>query len=179
MVAKARFPSSPQGTDLGFLGWSTVQGRSNRFRHQHQQTPNARIPVHYSVHFPPPYSALDQFFGKSYTAYPFGHVKLEDAAVQQRETHAILDFQAGRDVGVEKLVGSHGSSILSAGVRFPSIRIENRYQPPGRTRCSLSHCSHPRQSTVIQCFSTLPCSLPRLRGICWMPSEASVAWDRL
>ena len=106
----------PQGTDWVFSGGLRF-GRSNGFRHQHQQTPNARIPVHYSVHFPPPYSALDQFFGKSYTAYPFGHVKLEDAAVQQRETHAILDFQAGRDVGVG-LFGNHGSSILSAGVRF-------------------------------------------------------------
>ena len=34
-----------------------------------------------------------------------------------RESHAILDFQAGKDVGFG-LFGAHGSSVVSAGVRF-------------------------------------------------------------
>jgi len=50
--------------------------------------------------------------------YAFGSLlKFSDATARYNESHAILDFQAGKDVGLGFL-GRHASSILTAGVRF-------------------------------------------------------------
>jgi hypothetical protein len=123
----------PEGTDWVFS--AGVQfGRSNGTRHTHQQTANAAVPVHSKIPGPPPVPTL--YPGKyvvnaGYDFYPKGHVKFEDAQSQQSETHLVLDFQAGKDVGLG-LFGGRGSSVISAGVRFAqftskanvSLRIE-------------------------------------------------------
>ncbi len=104
----------PEGNDWVFSA-SVRFGRSNGVRQQHQQTPNAKVPVHFARTFPPPFSGFD--YSHNYSFYPFGHVKFENATAQQSETHAILDFQVGKDVGLG-IFGIHGSSVLSAGVRI-------------------------------------------------------------
>lgn len=104
----------PKGSDW-VLSASMKYGRASGNKNQHQQTPNAMVPYHFSV------------FGKYKhgTFYPGSHVKFEDVAANNSETHAILDFQAGKDVGLG-VFGSRGSSVLSAGVRFAQFASRAR-----------------------------------------------------
>ena len=95
----------PSGSDW-VISASLRFGRSNGANHSHQQTPNAVVPYHFST-------------GKYEHGvfYPSSHVKFEDVIAKKSQTHAILDFQAGKDVGLG-IFGSQSSSVLSAGIRF-------------------------------------------------------------
>ena len=95
----------PDGSDWVFSA-SVRFGRANGFRNKHQETPNAHVPVHITS---PIYI--------NRTKYPSSHVKFEDVKAKQSETSAVLDFQAGKDVGLG-IFGKQGSSVLSAGIRF-------------------------------------------------------------
>jgi iron complex outermembrane recepter protein len=105
----------PEGSDW-VLSVSVRFGRSNGFKHGHQQTPNAAVPVHSNIPFPPPFQNKYAVH-TGYSFYPKGHVKFDDAKTQQSETHSILDFQVGKDVGLG-MFGNGASSTFSAGVRF-------------------------------------------------------------
>ncbi len=109
----------PHDSDWVFSA-SVQFGRSDEAKQKHQQTPNALVHVHSKIPPPPPIKTL--YPGKyvvntGYAFYPSGHVKFEDATSQRSETHAVLDFQVGKDVGLG-IFGSRGSSTLQAGVRF-------------------------------------------------------------
>lgn len=100
-------------------------GRSSSHKHAHQQSyPNAYT---------------------KYTAYGTSQVrpnaaKFIDVEFAYSERHAIVDFQAGKDVGIG-LFGARSSSILNAGVRIaqfyskshstlredPDWRFEHKY----------------------------------------------------
>jgi iron complex outermembrane receptor protein len=85
-------------------------GRSASNLHLHHQTPNAKIPIHFDL-------------GSQYihnTVYPNNYVKLADGMAHDSETHGILDFQAGKDVGLGWF-GSQGTSVVSAGVRIAQL----------------------------------------------------------
>ena len=101
----------PDGSDWVFSA-SVQYGRSSAARHRHQQTANKTVPV--SFNFPPPNSAIHA--GPKYY-YPYGHVRFADGELKQSETHGVVDFQAGKDVGIG-LFGGKGTSVLSAGVRI-------------------------------------------------------------
>ena len=129
---KRRFPSS-QKIVIGFflrpLSIALAKNKSS-----HQQTPNAHLPDH--VTLPPS-------FGSRYinagTLYPSSHVKFADAAAKQSESHAVLDFQAGKDVGLG-LFGGHGTSVLSVGIRFAQFssksKVTMRMEPDVQSHCS-------------------------------------------
>src|SRR5262249_46579528 len=56
----------------------------------------------------------------------YGHAaRFTDAAVRESENHAILDFQAGRDLGVG-LFGRNELSSLNIGVRFAQFISKSR-----------------------------------------------------
>lgn len=90
----------PQGSDWVF-SISAIYGRSRTQNHEHQQT-----------HLP-------------YVRQMTGNVLLVQPAAQQfgdgqtdlRESHFVLDFQAGKDVGIG-LFGNQAKSVVSAGIRF-------------------------------------------------------------
>jgi iron complex outermembrane recepter protein len=116
---------------------SVRYGRSSASRHHHQQTKNPYAPV-------APFN-LPPSFGSKYinigTKYPNNHVKFADGRASQSEAHTILDFQAGKDVGLG-MFGQRGSSVLSAGVRFAqfsskasvNLRAEPDVQYPSPTK---------------------------------------------
>jgi len=106
----------PGGSDWLFSA-SVRYGRSNAAQHQHQQTPNAKVPLALTV---PGYPQLDKYG----SFYPHNHVKFADATAKQSEAHAVLDFQAGKDVGLG-MFGNHGSSVFSAGVRFAQFNSKS------------------------------------------------------
>jgi|HubBroStandDraft_2_1064218.scaffolds.fasta_scaffold02368_3 iron complex outermembrane receptor protein len=79
---------------------AALYGRSNTHIHVHQQT------VHLEYEYIGPYHGF----------YP-GDAKTADLVTKADQSHAIIDFQAGRDVGLG-LFGRDGSSTINAGVRF-------------------------------------------------------------
>jgi len=94
----------PRGTDWVFSA-AVRFGRSNAHKHLHQQSyptqpiipvptafPTAQIPFQYAL--------------------PFSDVDRKDS-----ESHTLLDFQVGKDVGVG-MFGRDGSSVFNVGVRF-------------------------------------------------------------
>lgn len=79
-------------------------GRSNSERHRHHET--AGLPVEY-----------DTAFGNLLFQYTPRIRQYGDAQTSAQENHLIIDFSAGRDVGLG-LFGSQGHSTINAGVRF-------------------------------------------------------------
>lgn len=60
----------------------------------------------------------------------------QNVASNNRESHTILDFQAGKDVGLGVL-GSNGTSIFNRGVRFAQFDSRNQ----GHISSQPTHCS--------------------------------------
>jgi hypothetical protein len=95
----------PKGSDWVFSA-SVRYGRSNAKRDKHQQTYPNRTYFHY-------------YFGginHTETAKPIA-ARFADTSVRTDETHFVLDFQAGKDVGLG-LFGSNSASVFNVGVRF-------------------------------------------------------------
>jgi iron complex outermembrane recepter protein len=78
-------------------------GRSGHKRHVHHQTTN--LP-HYSKSGVPTYGTR-----------PITVEDFADTVAAHRESHAILDFTAGKDVGLG-MFGKNSSSVVSLGIRF-------------------------------------------------------------
>lgn len=94
---------TPEGSDWIFSAGMRY-GRSNNTHHEHHQSPFVSVEK-YLLPFIQP------------TTKPLFRAVFSDAAASSRETHAVLDFMAGKDVGLG-MFGGKGSSIVSAGVRF-------------------------------------------------------------
>jgi hypothetical protein len=96
--AEGKITFQPEGSDWNFSA-AVRFGRANAHQHLHQQS-SATAPL-----FPgspghvPIYQHVFQFI---------------DAKKKSQESYAVLDFQAGKDVGL----GMFGRSVLNAGVRF-------------------------------------------------------------
>jgi len=78
-------------------------GRSNAIKHKHYETHHAIVPISRSG---------DVLTSGASTLDEFG-----DGQSESRASHFIVDFKAGKDVGLG-MFGAHGSSVVSAGVRF-------------------------------------------------------------
>jgi hypothetical protein len=95
---------APNGTDWVFA--ATIRyGRSSTARHSHHETPVGDLGSFYIGT-----NILTKHFVPANFAYG-------DAQTGLSESHLVLDFQAGKDVGLG-MFGAHGSSTISAGVRF-------------------------------------------------------------
>ena len=99
--AEGSISFQPEESDWIFSA-SLRYGRSNSKNNIHDQK-NSR------VHEYVPGSR------NGYYTLPWG--KLTDIATTQRQSHAIVDFQVGKDFGLG-LFGRDGSSVFNAGVRF-------------------------------------------------------------
>jgi hypothetical protein len=92
----------PNGTDWVFTA-AVRYGRSNGQKHVYQQVP----PISY------PYQVLFQPMKMKVQAT----LKHLNAAATNAETHAVVDFQVGRDFGLG-IFGAKDDSVLALGVRF-------------------------------------------------------------
>ena len=102
---EAKISFDPQGTDWHF-SVGLRYGRSNNGRKIHEQTNQlvyAKV-IHLVYPSRSPYYAQQTH-------------KFSDTVVNNVESHSVLDFQAGRDVGIG-IFGRHGVSVVSLGVRF-------------------------------------------------------------
>ncbi|HEV2560760.1 MAG TPA: hypothetical protein VGT78_01340 [Rhizomicrobium sp.] len=103
----ARITFQPEDSDWIFSA-AIRYGRSSTKNHVRQQSPYPTHPTGFTcaTGCAPKYQRALQFM---------------DTAAQRSETHSILDFQAGKDVGLGML-GGHTSSNISLGVRFAQFR---------------------------------------------------------
>jgi len=99
----------PEGSDWIFSA-AIRYGRSSSKHHQRQQSYPA--PASKYVY----YSAFGNGHILHYTQKPFA-AKFIDAQSKNSENHSVVDFQAGRDLGIG-LFGKESSSSLSVGVRI-------------------------------------------------------------
>jgi iron complex outermembrane receptor protein len=97
--AQAAVSFEPEGSDW-VISAAVRYGRAHSAWHEHKQTDN-------------PYPGL--------TGYPsVNPARYIDAHISDSETHAILDFMAGRDVGLG-MFGLPGTSVLSGGARYAAF----------------------------------------------------------
>jgi len=138
---EAKITFEPQGTDWQF-SVGLRYGRSNNGRKVHEQT-NRSV-----------YAGVHKLHPTAPTYYmPSAH-KFSDIVVDNHESHSILDFQAGRDVGMG-IFGSHSRSVFSLGVRFAqfssksnvTIKADPDLYYPG-TRFKYSRHRHTYQASA-------------------------------
>jgi hypothetical protein len=103
--AEGKIAFEPNGTDLLF-SVGLRYGRSMANRHVHEQTPGLVI-------------ALPT--GRTEHAYWQNH---SDTVVRNSESHAILDFQAGKDVGLG-IFGRGSTSTVNLGVRYAQFHARS------------------------------------------------------
>jgi len=106
-------------------------GRSGNIRHVHHQTYNEFV-IQYK-HGKPKYSTPTRMRAVD---------KFSDTHTQRSETHAIIDFQAGRDVGLG-LFGSSMSSTVSVGVRFAQFRSRQNFDIRARPELDFKYRTFP------------------------------------
>lgn len=102
----------PEDSDWKFSA-AIRYGRAHARRHAHNQTAVAPVIFHYSY--------------AGYTGHAtkyFGNEPFADARVLINQSHAVLDFEAGKDVGLG-IFGRESSSVVSAGVRFAQFSSES------------------------------------------------------
>jgi len=101
-----------QPKDSNWIFAASIQyGRSASNRHVHQQT----YPAPFHKYTP---SGLPDRYVYGYAA------KFADTLSRNSEQHLVLDFQAGKDVGLG-MFGKDGSSVVSVGVRIAQFRSKS------------------------------------------------------
>jgi hypothetical protein len=137
----------PEGSTWNF-SVSARFGRSNAHQHLHQQS-SATGPI--PNDFPP---ALPQY----------QHVfQFIDVQKESSESHAIIDFQVGKDVGLG-MFGVGTTSVFNAGVRFAQFE----------GRSSTSFASDPIAKLHIHYFTIIPpYHIPFVTNAVYQINEAS------
>lgn len=124
----------PKGSDWVFSA-AVRYGRASGERHASHPDPNLR---HDKWVLPPQYYVSCYCYGThNRTSYHTGpsHI-FSNIDMKQQQSHLLLDFQAGKDVGLGFL-GRHSSSVLSFGVRvaqFSSRMSSTIHAIPTETR---------------------------------------------
>jgi hypothetical protein len=105
---EGRLTFVPEDSDWNFSA-ALRFGRSNRSMKVHDEN---------TFHTTPELIRSVPLLGKYLVdPYPISRQVAGSTASQKHESYLILDFTAGKDVGLG-LFGSHGSSVLNAGIRF-------------------------------------------------------------
>jgi hypothetical protein len=109
----------PQASDWVFTASARI-GRSNGKHGEHEQGPTA-------------YKYLN---GRPLSLFA---AEVAEAESAQTESHMLLDFQAGKDVGLGML-GRNGSSNVAVGVRFAQLSAQSTIHGIARPR--MGHMMH-------------------------------------
>lgn len=114
--AQGSITINPSRSDWSFNA-SVQYGRSKADKHEEQQT----SPVPTSKYFFP-----DHHTGYKLVVQPVAH-KFAETQAGNTESHVILDFQAGKDVGLGLFGNQSGASTVSVGVRFAQFKSESNF----------------------------------------------------
>jgi iron complex outermembrane receptor protein len=142
----------PENSDWVFSA-SIRYGRSASKKHVHQQT----YPQSFATHF-----TISGF--RSTLAYHPGAAKFADTSSLNNESHAVLDFQVGKDVGLG-LFSRGGSSVFSVGVRFAQFS----------TRTNISIKSDPDWHFAYRTGHYTSLGIPTLRFVKSQPYHSNAA----
>lgn len=102
----------PDSSNWSFTA-SIRYGRSTAKKDHHQQT----YPKAFNLY----YASNGQFF----TAWQPYAAKFADTTVRSTESHLVLDFQVGKDVGLGAFGSKQGTAVISAGVRFAQFTSQS------------------------------------------------------
>jgi iron complex outermembrane receptor protein len=149
----------PSNTDWVFSA-SVIYGRANGTRRGSHYSKG--IPTHHKTLF------------KTYTTTPYGYYRSKhfhccqtksnphthfpaygNIQSQFSRAHAIIDFQAGKDVGLG-LFGGGGSSVISAGVRFAQFNSRSSATIHGEPNKTLSKVTIHTFGYTFSRYNTLP-----------------------
>lgn len=110
---EAKLSFEPAGSDWVFSA-SVRYGRSNGSKDLRHQIPmGPYVPNdNYALSAPNPGMFPDKLY------------KFFDATSNYSKSHAVVDFQAGKDVGLG-LFGRNSSSVLNAGIRFAQFTVKS------------------------------------------------------
>src|SRR6185437_4936675 len=115
---EGRLSFAPEGSDWNFSA-AIRYGRSNRHIQTHEETPRVES-AEAIVSIP----ALGKY---GTTAVSLPGNRFATTAFQMHESHMIVDFAAGKDVGLG-VFGGHGTSSFAAGVRFAQFTSRSKVQ---------------------------------------------------
>jgi hypothetical protein len=97
-------------------------GRSSARRHKHSQSLPA--PIQFDGSWSYTYGGYEYYNTNNYTKQ-FRTARIADTQTRNSEQHVVLDFVAGKDVGLG-LLGRHDLSTINAGVRFASFTSQSK-----------------------------------------------------
>ncbi len=107
---EGRISFEPEDTKWVFTA-AVRYGRSGGNKQIHQQTPGIKLP------------ASGTLYNCAQCVHTYDFQKFSETSAVTHESHAILDFQVGKDVGLG-LFGKGGTSVASLGVRFAQFTSE-------------------------------------------------------
>jgi hypothetical protein len=114
-------------------GWNfsvgVTYGRSNSSKHIHNQTDNVF------------YKYLQSGLPRQ-PAHPDTKADFADTHAQRRESHVILDFTAGKDVGMG-MFGKESSSTVGLGVRFAQLASKASFDVRARPDLEKKYARYP------------------------------------
>jgi iron complex outermembrane recepter protein len=125
----------PEGSDWIFSAGLRF-GRSNDFKHVHHQTYRT-FRLKYKSGVP------------NYNSNPRGIDKFSDTQAHHRERHMILDFSAGKDVGLG-MFGKDSSSVVSLGVRFAQFTSKSTFDIRARPDLQFKYLNLPTYHISLQ-----------------------------
>ncbi len=138
----------PRGSDWIFSA-AVRYGRSISKKHEHQQTyPKSFITIdHYS-------SGL---YHQTLRFAPLAN-RFADTRVQNSESHTILDFQAGKDVGLGIFGDKNGSSYLNLGIRYAQFSSKSNisFKSDPDWRFNYKYFSNPPYISRVKLTSSQP-----------------------
>ena len=113
MDETAALTFQPENSDWTFSA-SVRYGKSSSAKHIHQQSDPANFTAYYRFH-----TVIGTYVdnGSAHTIVHPTAARFTDAVVKQSQTQSIVDFEAGKDLGIG-LFGRNASSTLNLGVRL-------------------------------------------------------------
>lgn len=115
----AKFTFRPEDSDWSFSA-ALQYGRAHGHRSNVQQTADHPATGYGAFYL---YKSDVIWISNPVDHYIIAHfpgAKFSNTSASQRESHTIIDFMAGKDVGLG-ILGTHGASTLGAGVRFAEL----------------------------------------------------------
>jgi len=169
--AEASLTFQPEGTDWVFSA-AVRYGRSHNDRSSSEKTTPTSVKA---------WSYYQSYVRRGvlhrihhYRSYVALAHRYSDASAQNSENHLIVDFQAGKDVGLG-MFGHEGKSLLSAGVRFAHLRssiTDTIKGDPDFTWVTLSGSPHPYYDQKWHDLSASAHGFREFRGL-----GPSISWN--
>lgn len=148
--AESKLSFQPENSDW-IVSAALRYGRSNSKKKVHQESAGQTLHKYYSV------PLLGEYGTGTSTA---AAVRYTDVTSRHDESHLVLDFQVGKDVGLG-LFGRDSTSVLSAGVRFAQFA----------SKSAATVGANPDFRISYKYLSALPPPLPPIPGYFKIPLQ--------